>query len=169
MPEFLYIIHVYRETEEVKSLKNENVFDNNNTKTKLTTATTVHSFHTVGIIEIYIIWYINPWLHNSVQISDSREFCVDVICPSSSYEPITFLSIINCCTLLLLKLKCPYLLRLLIFPLLRDSGDTIPLATINSPTPVSIKPVPYVSALQNLLGKTLKSTAKIHMEVHIRA
>lgn len=52
MPEFLYIIHVYRETEEVKSLKNESVFDNNNTKTKLTT---VHSFHTVGIIEIYII------------------------------------------------------------------------------------------------------------------
>ena len=47
MPEFLYIIHVYRETEEVKSLKNENVFDNNNTKTKLTTATIVHSFHTV--------------------------------------------------------------------------------------------------------------------------
>lgn len=62
-----------------------------------------------------------------------------------------------------------YLFRLLTFSLLRDSGDTIPFATIKSPTPVSIKPVPKVSALQNLLGNTLKSTAKIHMAVQIKA
>lgn len=62
-----------------------------------------------------------------------------------------------------------YLFRLLTFSLLRDSGDTIPFATINSPTPVSINPVPKVSALQNVLGNTLKSTAKIHMAVQIKA
>jgi hypothetical protein len=50
-----------------------------------------------------------------------------------------------------------------------DSGDTIPFATIKRPTPVSINPVPKVSDLQNLLGKTLKSTARIHIDEDIKA
>lgn len=71
MPEFLYIIHVYRETEEVKSLKNENVFDNNNTKTKLTTATTVHLFHTVGIN-----YYRN--VHHMIHKPMIAQFCTNI-------------------------------------------------------------------------------------------
>ena len=46
------------------------------------------------------------------------------------------------------------------FPL--ASGDTTALDITKEPTPTSINPVPYVSALQNLLGNTGKSTANMH-------
>ena len=48
------------------------------------------------------------------------------------------------------------------------SGDTIALEMTNEPTPASINPVPKVSAFPNLLGKALKSTAKIIIAVPTR-